>query len=467
MPFTTTAVSSRSPRYLGKITPLEGSPTWCPARPMRWRPRATDVGLSTWMTRSTAPMSMPSSSELVATRAGRRPAFSSSSISRRCSLAMLPWWARTSSSPASSFRRWASRSARRRLLVNTMVLRCSRISCRIRGWIAGQMLVRISPPSTGPPGCSSIGRTSPSLAMSSTGTTTWISSGLRVPASTMRHLAAVTDAAEEAGDGLERSLRGAEADALDGGRGRRAPQVLEALQAQREVGAALGAGDRVDLVDDHVLDAPQDLASLAGQQEVEALGGRDEDVRRVADEVAALVRGGVAGPGGDADARRRVAQAGGLEGDARERGAQVPLHVVGQGLERADIEDADGAGLFPGGRRPGVLNQPIEAPQERGEGLAAAGRSVDQRVVTAGDRSPALCLGRRRGLERRLEPGPDGGPERGKRIGQDRDHGTPSIGARSISHKRSICAFGSATRPRAAIFTSSERFRVAAPSRPS
>ena len=41
-----------------------------------------------------------------------------------------------------------------------------------------------------------------------------------------------------------------------------------------------------------------------------------------------------------------------------------------------------------------------------------------------GDRRPALGLGRRRGLERRLEPGPDGGPERGERIGLGRDHGT-------------------------------------------
>ena len=178
-------------------------------------PRATEVGLSTWITRSTAPMSMPSSRLDVATRAGRRPAFSSSSISRRCSLAMLPWWARTSSSPASSLRRWASRSARRRLLVKTIVLRCSRISSRIRGWIAGQMLVRSSPPTTGPPGCSSIGRTSPRRAMSSTGTTTWSSSGLRVPASTIADLAALADAAEEPGDGLERPLGGAEADALD------------------------------------------------------------------------------------------------------------------------------------------------------------------------------------------------------------------------------------------------------------
>ena len=40
--------------------------------------------------------------------------------------AMLPWWARTSSSPASSLRRCASRSARRRLLVNTIVAAVAR-----------------------------------------------------------------------------------------------------------------------------------------------------------------------------------------------------------------------------------------------------------------------------------------------------------------------------------------------------
>ena len=45
-------------------------------------------------------MSMPSSSEEVATTAGRRPAFRSSSMSRRCSRLTEPWWARASDSPA-------------------------------------------------------------------------------------------------------------------------------------------------------------------------------------------------------------------------------------------------------------------------------------------------------------------------------------------------------------------------------
>ena len=182
----TTAASSRSPRYFGKMTPRDGASTWWPARPIRWSPRATEVGLSTWMTRSTAPMSMPSSRLEVATIAGRRPSLSASSIATRCSRAIEPWWARTSSSPASSLSRWASRSASRRLLQKTIVERWARMSSRIRGWIAGQMLTRASAPAAGPPGCSSSGSASPSRLMSSTGTTTDSSSVLRVPASTIR-----------------------------------------------------------------------------------------------------------------------------------------------------------------------------------------------------------------------------------------------------------------------------------------
>jgi hypothetical protein len=57
-----------------------------------------------------------------------------------------------------------------------------------------------------------------------------------------------------------------------GGRRSSGREALEALEAQGQVGAALGAGDGVDLVDDDVLDAAEDLAGLARQQEVEALG---------------------------------------------------------------------------------------------------------------------------------------------------------------------------------------------------
>ena len=94
MPRATTAHSSRSPRNLGKMRPLETSPRPWPARPIRCRPRVTDFGDSTWITRSTAPMSMPSSREEVATRQGSWPDLSISSTSVRSSWEREPWWAR-------------------------------------------------------------------------------------------------------------------------------------------------------------------------------------------------------------------------------------------------------------------------------------------------------------------------------------------------------------------------------------
>ena len=55
----------------GTARPRLTSPTWWPARPTRWRALATLGGDSIWMTRSTAPMSMPSSRLLVATTHGQ------------------------------------------------------------------------------------------------------------------------------------------------------------------------------------------------------------------------------------------------------------------------------------------------------------------------------------------------------------------------------------------------------------
>ncbi len=93
---TLTAQPIRSVRCLGNSTPWETSPTWCPARPMRCNPLATDGGASTWITRSTAPMSMPSSRLEVATTALSSPRLRSSSTRARCSLLTEPWWARAS-----------------------------------------------------------------------------------------------------------------------------------------------------------------------------------------------------------------------------------------------------------------------------------------------------------------------------------------------------------------------------------
>ena len=78
-----------------------------------------------WHTSSTGPMSMPSSSDAVATSARRSPARSRVSTRCRRSFDRLPWCAATTSSPRRSPSWCASRSASRRVLTNTSVVRCS------------------------------------------------------------------------------------------------------------------------------------------------------------------------------------------------------------------------------------------------------------------------------------------------------------------------------------------------------
>ena len=101
-------------------------------------------------------------------------------------------------------------------------------------------------------------------------------------------LATGPDPAEEPGDRLERPLRRRQADPLERRRIVR-PQALQALEREGEVRPALRAGDRVDLVDDHGLDAAERLARRAGEQQVEALRRRDQDVRRAPGELPALL----------------------------------------------------------------------------------------------------------------------------------------------------------------------------------
>ncbi len=179
IPRTTAAASITSSAWVGKMRPTEVCPTRCPLRPTRCKPLETDLGDCRCTTRSTSPTSIPSSREAVATRAGRRPALRAPSISRRETLLMLPWWARMGSSPAASstlrstpvanipvsaptpspfrraargtapsptfsskrrsLRRSAVRSARRRLLQKTSVVRWESISCDTSGITAGQM----------------------------------------------------------------------------------------------------------------------------------------------------------------------------------------------------------------------------------------------------------------------------------------------------------------------------------------
>ena len=188
---------------------------------------------------------------------------------------------------------------------------------------------------------------------------------------------------EEAPDLLERVLRRGEPDPLHVMLGLR----REPLEREREMRAALGLRDGVDLVDDHLLDLAEDLPCLAREHQVERLGRGDEDVGRVAHHVAPLLLRRV--PGADADPY--------FGADPAQRRAQVLLHVVGERLERRDVDQA----RAPGAR---LGDEPVERPQERRQRLARSGRRGDQRVLAGGDRRPRLRLRRRGRVERPAEP---------------------------------------------------------------
>ena len=83
---------------------------------------------------------------------------------------------------------------------------------------------------------------------------------------------------------------------------------VEPFEREREVRAALGAGDRVDLVDDDRVDAAQRLARRRREHQEQRLGGGDEDVRRGARSARGARRRGCRRSGPHADLRRGQAE---------------------------------------------------------------------------------------------------------------------------------------------------------------
>ena len=174
--------------------------------------------------------------------------------------------------------------------------------------------------------------------------------------------------------------------------------VVEPLEGDGQVAAPLGGGQRVDLVDDHGLDAAQRLAGRRGEHQVERLGRGDEDVGRVADEPAPLVGGGVAGAHADGRLRvglRRAARrpggcpAAGCAGSSRRR-PPAPAAATRRASRVRCVRSVGG----------GPADERVDPPQEGGQRLARAGGRQDQRVLAARDGRPALRL-RRRGLRER------------------------------------------------------------------
>ena len=169
--------------------------------------------------------------------------------------------------------------------------------------------------------------------------------------------------------------------------------LLEALEAEREVGAAPRADDGVDFVDDHGADRPQHLAAALGrQQQIQRLGRRDQNVRRRAQHRRALGLRRIAGANGGGDARRaRCPALRAMPRDAAARFGQVLVDVRAQRLERRHVDDAH----FVRQRRTQTfLKQVVERGQKRRERLARSGRRGDQRVAPFTNRCPTAAAAR-------------------------------------------------------------------------
>ena len=149
-------------------------------------------------------------------------------------------------------------------------------------------------------------------------------------------------------------------DAPDRRRDRRQPR-----QAQRQLVAALGAGQRVDLVDDDGVEPGEVRARIRQrQQQSEALGRGQQDVGRIVALAPALVGRRVAAAGGDRDRQMQLVHGCG----------QVARDVGRQRLERRDVERVQ-----PGAVR--MVVQVDQARQKARQRLAATGRRNQQRAL--------------------------------------------------------------------------------------
>ena len=203
-------------------------------------------------------------------------------------------------------------------------------------------------------------------------------------------------ASEEFRHALEGPRRGGQPDSL---------RILlgddrQSFEAQRQVGSALRSGERVDLVHDDRVNGVKVLASLGAEQEEQRFRRRDEDLGRVLRLPPALFLRSVARTHVDSQGSIRFIGALREPSDPDERCAQVPLDVVGQRLQRRDVDDSDPG--FVGG----VARHPIDRREKRGEGLARTRRCDEQRVIAGPDGRPTALLNQRRVTELILEPVP-------------------------------------------------------------
>ena len=302
----------------------------------------------------------------------------------------------------SSFSRAASRSASRRELTNTIVERWASISSSTRGSTCGQIDAPVWARRRSPPDRSPVGV--PSSAMSSTGTTICELDGLAVrrlrrrvgrpaPPRNGGHLVSgrrVADSPIRCGGPLQRARRAAPGDSA-----RCAPRLV--------------AGDRVDLVDDHV-STPRSASRAC---EVSSRNSDSGVVIRMSGglgrEPAALLGRGVAGRGCRPRRRARA-------GRAAARPAGCPASGARRLRSTSTASALSGETYRTRQRRLGIGRRRREgragpAPRGSGQGLA---RPVGARIGCGrpGRSPPSARLGGGGRGERPGEPRPGGAEKR-------------------------------------------------------
>ena len=188
---------------------------------------------------------------------------------------------------------------------------------------------------------------------------------------------------QEARHRLDRLLRCRETDPLQAV----AAQGVEPLERKREMGAALVRRQRMDLVDDHRPRRRQHRAAGFGAEEdVERLGRGHHDMRRAPAHPIALARRRVAGPDEGPNGYVGQPERGEPVANAFDRRFQIAFDVVGERLERRDVDDL--RLVFQLTRQP-LPDQAVDRPEEGGERLAGAGRRREQ-AYAGRPRSPTM-----------------------------------------------------------------------------
>ncbi len=155
-------------------------------------------------------------------------------------------------------------------------------------------------------------------------------------------------------------------------------EFFQALQAQRQMRAPLGAHECVNLVDDDGVYIGERRTRLRGQQQVQRFRGSDPHIRWVLGLPGAFALRGVAGSHPHRDRigwRARVAGCDLLQ--AHQRAAQVAFDVEGERLQRRDVQ-------HPAALINGCVLQAIERGKERRKGLAGSSRCNEHGISTLG-----------------------------------------------------------------------------------